>query len=113
MRDEEFFQDIGKRIGELRQKKGLSQQALADLLELKQQTLASYESAVRRLPSSLLIPLSKILGVSLEELLGSEPAKQKPGPAPKLQKQIEQISELPKSKQKFVTDFLETIILQA
>lgn len=113
MRDEQFFQNLGKRIGELRQNKGMSQQAFADLLELKQQTLASYESATRRLPSSLLIPIANIFNISFEELLGVEQAKQKPGPAPKLQKQIEKVSDLPKSKQKFVSDFLDTVLQQA
>jgi transcriptional regulator with XRE-family HTH domain len=113
MRDEQFFKRLGIRIAELRQKLGLSQQALADRLELKQQTWATYESATRRLPTSQLIPLTQILGVSLEDLLGVEQAKQKPGPAPKLQKQIEKISDLPKSKQKFVSDFLDTVLQQA
>jgi transcriptional regulator with XRE-family HTH domain len=113
MRDEKFFKRLGIRIAELRQKQGLSQQALADTLELKQQTWATYESATRRLPSSLLIPLTQILGVSLEELLGSNSEKQKPGPAPKLQKQIEQLGQLPKSKQKFISEFLDTVLQQA
>nr|WP_305910076.1 hypothetical protein [Methylomarinum sp. Ch1-1]MDP4523027.1 hypothetical protein [Methylomarinum sp. Ch1-1] len=41
------------------------------------------------------------------------PDGKKRGPAPKLLKQVEQISQLPKSKQKFVMDMLDTVIQQA
>ncbi|WP_199775610.1 hypothetical protein [Microbulbifer pacificus] len=37
----------------------------------------------------------------------------KRGPAPKLQRQIEQVALLPKAKQKFVSEMLETVIQQA
>ena len=37
----------------------------------------------------------------------------KRGPAPKLLKQVEQISQLPKAKQKFVMEMLDTVIQQA
>lgn len=113
MRDKQFFIDLGQRIAELRQKAGLSQTALASQLDLKQQTLANYELAIRRLPSSSLIPLTKIFEVSLEDLLGVEPTKLKPGPPTKLHKQIEEVSALPRAKQKFISDFLETVLQQA
>jgi len=110
MRDESFFQELGQRIASLRQNAGLSQIQLAQQLGLKQQTLATYESATRRIPSSLLIPLTEIFAIALEELLGAQRPKAKRGPAPKLQNQIEQVSHLSKSKQKFVSDFLETVL---
>lgn len=113
MRNEDFFKELGGRIAELRQQAGLSQKALANQLDLKQQTLATYESATRRLPSSQLLPLTSIFKITLEELLGVAPTKQKPGPAAKLQKQIDQIRALPRSKQKFVSDFLDTVLQQA
>lgn len=113
MRDEQFFKDLGQRIGQLRTKAGLSQKALADRLSIKQQTLANYELATRRLPTSFLIPLSEIFEVSLEDLLGVEASKQKPGPPSKLHKQIEEVASLPRSKQKFISEFLDTMLQQA
>jgi hypothetical protein len=38
---------------------------------------------------------------------------QKRGPASKLQQQLEQIRQLPRAKQKFVIEMLETVIHQA
>jgi hypothetical protein len=37
----------------------------------------------------------------------------KRGPAPKLQQQIERITELPKFKQRFVSEMLDTVLAQA
>lgn len=110
MRDEDFFQALGVRVAALRQQRGLTQAALAERLGLGQQALATYENATRRLPSSLLIPLSNILGVTLEELLAVEPAKGKPGPAPKLQRQFESISQLPKSEQRFFSSMIDRFL---
>ncbi|CAM2942989.1 hypothetical protein VINE108274_09565 [Vibrio neptunius] len=50
----------------------------------------------------------------MEELIGILPTNgKKRAPAPKLLKQVEQNSQLPKSKQKFVMDVLDTVIQQA
>jgi hypothetical protein len=49
-----------------------------------------------------------------EELIGKkdvQPAKR--GPAPKLQQQIERIQRLPRSKQRFVIEMLDTVLAQA
>jgi hypothetical protein len=54
------------------------------------------------------------LSVSLEDLFGaSDRSPSKRGPAPKWQKQIEAISKLPKAKQQFVSQMLDTVLAQA
>ena len=52
------------------------------------------------------------LEVSVAELLGSEPnsAKSKPGPASQLQRKFEQVKLPPREKQKFVLQFLDTVL---
>ncbi len=110
MRDEAFFQELGQRIAALRQRAGLSQTQLAGRLGLKQQAWATYENATRRLPSSLLIPLTQVFEVSLEELLGAERPKKKRGPVPKLQTQFETITKLPKSEQKFFSQMTDRFL---
>jgi transcriptional regulator with XRE-family HTH domain len=110
MRDEDFFQALGARIADLRQQAGFSQQQLADLIGLKQQTWATYESATRRLPSSLILPLCDVLNVSVEELLGIREAKAKPGPVPKIQKQFRAICDLPKSKQDHIARVIDALL---
>ncbi len=50
----------------------------------------------------------------MAELIGTdEPKRSKRGPASKLQQQIEQIQQLPRAKQRFVTEMLDTVIQQA
>jgi len=108
----DFFNALGKRIAVLRKQQGYTQLQLADLLKLKQYVIASYETGRRR-PSAALIPeLAGALGVSIEELIGLDGAKRKPGPTPKLQQQIEQLQRLPKPRQKFVSEFLDTVLQQ-
>jgi hypothetical protein len=57
-----------------------------------------------------------LLTISIEELLGetvTQSKNNKRGPAPKLQKQVEIISQMPKAKQKLATDLLDAIIQQS
>ena len=109
----DFFHALGKRIATLRKQRGYTQVQLAEMLNLKQYVVASYETGRRR-PSAALIPeLANAFGVAIEELIGLDGTKRKPGPTPKLQKQIEQLQRLPKPKQKFVSEFLDTVLQQA
>jgi transcriptional regulator with XRE-family HTH domain len=78
-----FYVQLGQRIAALRRERNLTQVQLADAMGVAQQTLAHYEAGRLRL------------------LAGA------------LAKQIEQISQLPRAKQKFVMDMLNTVIQQA
>ena len=113
--EREFFVQLGSRIAQLRKQSGITQVQLAEALDLSQAAITAYESGARRVPVSMLPALARILGVSVEELIGEQPsvAARKRGPAPKLQQQLERISALPKSKQKFVMQVLETVLQQA
>lgn len=106
----EFFKSLGQRIAQARKDAGLTQQQLADALTISQPMLGSYEIGRRRLPASLLPPLAKALKISVEQLLGEQPTNGKRGPLPKLQRQIDQVSRLPRTRQKLVTDFLDTVL---
>jgi transcriptional regulator with XRE-family HTH domain len=109
-----FFQQLGARIAALRKEQSMTQVQLAEILGLTQQMIASYEVGRRRVPVSLLPQIAETLTVSLEELIGKkdvQPAKR--GPAPKLQQQIERIQRLPRAKQRFVLEMLDTVLAQA
>lgn len=108
-----FFRELGARIAALRKEHGLTQTQLADELGLTQQMVASYEVGRRRVPVSLLPAIAEALAVSLEQLIGQKAAPTKRGPAPKLQQQIERIQKLPRAKQRFVMEMLDTVIQQA
>jgi len=105
--DKDFSEKLGARIADLRKQRNLTQSQLAEILEVKQEAISSYEVGRRRVPVGFLPVLSETLGVTVEELLGLEKGSQKPGPTPRLQKLMAEVVRLPKSRQRFVTEMLE------
>ncbi|MCX4142272.1 helix-turn-helix domain-containing protein [Paraburkholderia sp. SEWSISQ10-3 4] len=113
-KDEQFFKALGVRIACARKAHELTQQQLAGQLGIAQQTLAHYEGGRLRLPASLLPELTRTLGLSSDELLGQNVTPDgKRGPSSKLQQQIEAISRLPKARQRFVSEMLDTVLAQS
>jgi len=108
-----FYQELGTRIARFRQECGLTQVQLAESLGVSQQTITSVEKGRRRVSVSQLLPLSKALGLSVEALLGQQKAAKKRGPTPKLIRQMELISQLPKAKQRFVMEMLDAVLKRA
>jgi len=111
--EEQFFKALGERVAQLRREQNLSQQALADQLGIAQQTFAHYEVGRARMPVSLLPELARIFGVAVDELLGLRNGTGKRGPAPKFQKQLERIAQLPRAKQRVVIEMLDGVLAQA
>jgi transcriptional regulator with XRE-family HTH domain len=91
----------------------LSQQAVADSLEIAQQTYANYEVARARPAVSMLPTLAQLFGISVDELLGLKNGTGKRGPTPLLQKQIERLNRLPRAQQKVVMQMLDGVLSQA
>lgn len=87
---------------------------LAETLGISQQMVASYEVGRRRIPVSMLPSLAQVLKEQTDALLGNETkTRSKRGPDSQMQRNIERISELPKPKQRFVMEMLETVLAQA
>lgn len=109
-----FFAQLGALIAERRKAQGITQIQMAQVLGVSQQSVNSYEVARRRIPVSALPVLARLLAVSIDELLGEPINKSngKRGPTPKLQQQMERVSLLPRSKQKFVIEMIDTVIQQ-
>lgn len=111
--DKIFFQQLGQRITKLRKEQELTQVQLANVLGISQQHMASFEKGIRKIPASMLPVLAQLFSISVDELIGLQFDKAtKRGPTPKLQRQMEQVSSLPRSKQKFVIDMIDTVIQQ-
>jgi len=112
--DRNFFIALGERIATLRKAHNITQAQLADALGVSQQTVQAYEVGRRRIPVSALPTVARTLAVSLEELFGeSSAAARKRGPASRLQQQMEAISQLSKTQQRFVVQMLDTVLAQA
>ena len=112
--DKAFFVALGHKVAQLRKEHGLTQQALAEQLGIAQQTLAHYEGARLRVAESMLPQLAQIFSLPVDELIGqtTRTARSKRGPAPKWQQQIEAVAKLPKARQKFVSEMLDTVLAQ-
>lgn len=110
--EKSFFLALGTRIAQLRKEQGLTQTQLAELLGVSQQTITSFEKGRRRVAVSALTTIARALAVSVEELLGDEKQPARRGPTPKLQLQLERLSRLPKSKQRFVVEILDNVLRQ-
>lgn len=94
---------MGERVVQQRKARGLTQQ-----------TVQGYEAGSRRIPVSALPLLAKTLDVSLEVLFGEEAkaSRSKRGPVPKWQEQTEAIARLPRGRQRFVTEVIQTVLAQ-
>jgi len=113
LEDKSFFAALGLRIAQLRKDSGYTQVQLAEHLAISQQHMASFEKGIRKIPASMLPKLAQLFGVSLDELMDTQAKGSKRGPASKLERQIERIQQLPRTKQRFVTEMLDTVIQQA
>jgi transcriptional regulator with XRE-family HTH domain len=103
--------ELGSRLASLRKAAGLTQVEIAEALRIPQTTVSFYEREAPYLPSHILIELSKLLGVSVEALLGlDEDEHQRRGPKTKLERQFEAIQQMPASKQQFISKLLGEII---
>lgn len=108
-----YFKALGARVAQRRKELGLTQVQLAEVLKISQQTYASYEVGRYRFPVSMLSPLAKTLKIEIDALLGeTSKSRSKRGPAPKFQQHLERISQLPKTKQRFVIQMLEAALAQ-
>ena len=66
---------LGERIKDLRKKNDLTQEKLADFLCVSYQAVSKWECGLSCPDLSLIVPLSKLLHVTTDELLGAAPAE--------------------------------------
>ncbi len=104
---------MGARIAQLRKDSSITQVQLAQIMEVSQQTVTSWEVGRRGVPVSAVPTLARVLGCTVETLVGEKTSPVRRGPAPKLQQHMERISQLPKPKQRFVMEMLDTVLAQA
>lgn len=99
-----IYEKIGQRIRELREKTGMSQDALAKNMKIPRPAISQIESGARKIATDELLKLSQIFHVSLDDLLnpGKEPEVCLPeGKEEKTSKRRMRISVPQKNVQKF------------
>ena len=63
---------MGQKIQNLRQSKGLSQEQLAEKLDVSRQSVSKWESGAARPETEKLIALADLFGVTTDYLLGRD-----------------------------------------
>ena len=105
---------IGERVARVRKDQGMTQVELANIVHLSQQLIAEYEAGKKNIPVWRLVNMAEALGVDPDVLLSDSAGKiLKRGTSPKLQKQIEKISGLPKEQQKSILQVLDMALRSA
>ena len=89
-RNDELMKSIGRRIAEVRKAKGLTQERLAELVELEPTTVSRQETGHRAISLSTLARIAGVLGVGVGDLLDSV----RPLPEPTLDADTEAILRL-------------------
>ena len=70
MKKETTAINFGKRLARLRKARGLTQQQLGDRIGVSRRVIAYYEGETKYPPAHLIVPLSKSLNITADQLLG-------------------------------------------
>ena len=89
-----IFLSFDLRLKELRNKSGLSQKGLDDLIFVSQQTVAKWETAKSTPNPEMIVKLSEIFGVPAGYLLGADEAEKSLQPSEMLDKLVKMCSSL-------------------
>lgn len=89
-----IFLSFDLRLKELRNERGLSQKALADLVFVSQQTVAKWETAKSTPNPEMLIKLSEVFNVPAGYLIGADEAEEALHPSEMLDKLVKICSSL-------------------
>ncbi|MBQ8215130.1 MAG: helix-turn-helix transcriptional regulator [Clostridia bacterium] len=68
--------NLGKKIRELRRARDMTQEQLADCLNVSYQSVSKWETGVATPDLSFIIPLARLFGISTDALLGFEQSKE-------------------------------------
>ena len=102
---------FGARLAALRKQAGISQTALAQEIGISQRMMAYYESPSAFAPANLLSAMARVLGVSVETLLGTETAKRKAKAVDtRMQRRLQQIATLPPDERRQIMQLVDAFI---
>jgi transcriptional regulator with XRE-family HTH domain len=108
--DTKATSDFGKRLAYFRKAKGLTQRRLGEIIGVSDRVVAYYEVETTYPPSHLIIPLSKALGITTDELLGVKEVKQDFDTAKSaLRRRLKTVEELPTRDQKAILHYIDLV----
>ena len=93
-----------------REDAGLGVRELARELELNHATILKWEQTGKVAKAEYLVPMSQILGVTIEELLGQPKLRKTAAPGGKVGQVFREVSELPRRQQQRIVEVVEDMI---
>jgi transcriptional regulator with XRE-family HTH domain len=99
------------RLTTLREKVGISQRELARQLDVHHSNVSFWERSGNMPPADVLPSLAKILGITVDELLGQPKTRSAPTPGGKLGQLFEQVAKLPRTQQARIAGTIEDMLL--
>ena len=104
-------ESFGQRMAALRRARGLSQREFAGRLGISGRMVAYYEAQTDRPPARLLPEVARVLGVSIDQLLGFKRVETEPvGLSTRLWKRLRQIDMLPPAERKAILKILDGLL---
>lgn len=100
--------NLSENLKRIRKKSGYTQQEIAERLSVAQATVANYERGVRIPDIDTLIELSKIFGVSMDELIGVQThPDRKPSDSSRWERAMDQYADMSPEEQKRIDAVLD------
>jgi transcriptional regulator with XRE-family HTH domain len=100
------------RLRPLREAAGLSQRELARQIGQVQSNIRYWETTGKIPRSDVLAPMAKVLGVTVEELLGQPKPARVSGPGGRARQLFEAVSRLPRRQQQKIVEVVEALVAQ-
>jgi transcriptional regulator with XRE-family HTH domain len=105
---------VGERLARLRRERGITQAELARMLGVVQPMVSDYERGELRLHGQLIIELTRILGVSADELLGlDKPRGNASVKNRRLLRRLQQLERLPRRDQQALLRTIDAFLARA
>lgn len=105
--------EFGERLYHLRTQRGFSQKQMAEKLGITQQSYGAWERRSTALKPEQLASLVKTLECGVEELIGHRPPRRRGGgPAGRVRRVFEALTQLPRHQQNKVAEFVEAFVAQ-
>jgi len=100
-------------LRKLRLASGLSVRELARQIGQQPTNVSFWERTGKTPRSEVLVDMARVLGVSVEQLLGQTPTRKNPNnPAGKLGRTFEAVSKLPRRQQQKIIEVVEALVAQ-
>ena len=106
---------FGQRLAAARKARGWSQTDFAKRLSVTRALIDYYERRAKNPTVDFIHRAAEVLGVSAADLIGDNGngSRKRPGPPSKMEQQIDELRRLPKAKQRFVSELLDTVLKTA